>query len=88
MEPTLRQDYFVISGILPVMGGRGRDYRNCVGLQELCEEAVGFVDMWASFVGRKDFFMRDWLLMTAKAQQFLGMGLSESLVSAEVSLII
>ena len=58
----------VLSGILPVMGGRRQEYRNCMmmaintQIQKICmEEGVGFIDMWLNFVGRDDFFMRtDW----------------------------
>ena len=42
----------VLSGILPIMGGRGEEYRNCrrmainTQVQKVCmEEGVGFVDM-------------------------------------------
>ena len=60
-----------MSGILPVMGCRGRGYRNCwriainMLVQQLrTEETVGFVDMWGCFVGRADMFMRDGLLLS------------------------
>ena len=43
----------VVSGILPVMGGRGEEYWNCrrvainTHIQKVCmDEGVGFVDMW------------------------------------------
>ena len=42
-----------IVGILPIMGGRGEEYRNCrrmainTQVQKVCmEEGVGFIDMW------------------------------------------
>ena len=51
------------------MGGWGEEYRNCrrmainTQVQKVCmEEGVGFIDMWLSFVGRDDFFMRDGLV--------------------------
>ena len=57
--------------ILPIMGGRGEEYRNCrrmainAQVQKVCmEEGVGFVDMWLNFVGRGEFFMRDGLHLT------------------------
>ena len=63
----------VLSGILPIMGGRGEEYRNCrrmainTQVQKVCmEEGVGFVDMWLNFVGRGDFFMRDGLHLTCR----------------------
>ena len=49
------------------MGGRGEEYRNCrrmaikTQVQVYMEEGVGFVDMWLTFVGRYDFFMREGL---------------------------
>ena len=36
------------------------------------EEGVGFVDLWLSFVGRDDFFMRDGLHLTGKGAAVLG----------------
>ena len=49
----------MLSGILPVMGGRGKEYRNCrrtainIQVQNICmEDGLGFVDMWLNFVGR------------------------------------
>ena len=31
-------------------------------IEKLCrEEEVGFVDLWGSFVGRADMYMKDWL---------------------------
>ena len=54
-----RVGQIVLSGILPTMGGRGEEYRNCrrmainTQVQKVCmEEGVGFVDMWLNFVGR------------------------------------
>ena len=68
-----RVGQIVLSGILPIMGGRGEEYRNCrrmvinTQVQKVCmEEGVGFVDMWLNFVGRDDFFMRDGLHLTGK----------------------
>ena len=68
----------VLSGILPIMGGRGEEYRNCrrmainTQVQKVCmEEGVGYVDMWLNFVGRGDFFMRDGLHLTGKGAAVL-----------------
>ena len=68
----------VLSGILPIMGGRGEEYRNCrrmainTQVQKVCvEEGVGFVDTWLNFVGRDDFFMRDGLHLTGKGATVL-----------------
>ena len=65
-----------MSGILPILGGRGEEYRNCrriainTQVQKVCmEEGVGFVDMWLNFVGR---------------DELLGVSLSELSMRAEV----
>ena len=74
-----RVGQIVLSGILPIMGGRGEEYRNCrrmainTQVQKVCmEEGVGFVDMWLNFVGRGDFFMTDGLHLTGKGAAVLG----------------
>ena len=73
---TLKQtrvEQVILSGILPVMGRRGHKYRNCRGMainmlvQKLCrKEEVGFVDLWGSFVGRADMYMKDGLHLSGK----------------------
>ena len=73
---TLKQtrvEQVILSGILPVIGRRGHKYRNCRGMainmlvQKLCmEEEVGFVDLWGSFVGRADMYMKDGLHLSGK----------------------
>ena len=73
---TLKQtrvEQVILSGILPEMGRRGHKYRNCRGMainmlvQKLCrEEEVGFVDLWGSFVGRADMYMKDGLHLSGK----------------------
>ena len=69
----MRVEQVILSGILPVMGRRGHKYRNCRGMainmlvQKLCrEEEVGFVDLWGSFVGRADMYMKDGLHLSGK----------------------
>ena len=69
MVRTLKQtqvEQVILSGILPVIGSRGHRYKNCRGMgikvEKLCrEEEVGFVDLWGSFVGRADMYMKDGL---------------------------
>ena len=68
-----RVEQVILSGILPVMGRRGNKYRNCRGMainmlvQKLCrEEEVGFVDLWGSFAGRADMYMKDGLHLSGK----------------------
>ena len=73
---TLKQtrvEQVILSEILPVMGRRGHIYRNCRGMainmlvQKLCrEEEVGFVDLWGSFVGKADMYMKDGLHLSGK----------------------
>ena len=74
-----RVGQIVLSGILPIMGGRIEECRNCrriainTQVQKVCmEEGAGFVDMWLNFVGRDDFFMRDGLHLTGKGAAVLG----------------
>ena len=68
---TLKQTR--VEQVIPVMGRRGHKYRNCRGMavnmlvQKLCrEEEVGFVDLWGSFVGRADMYMKDGLHLSGK----------------------
>ena len=44
-------------------------------VEKLCrEEEVGFVDLWGSFVGRPDMYMKDELHLSGKGQQYLRKG--------------
>ena len=68
-----RVEQIILSGILPVMRGRGTTFRNCKRmainglLEQMCEEeGVGFVDLWGYFVGKEDMFMRDGLHLSGK----------------------
>ena len=68
-----RVEQIILSGILPVMRGRGTTFRNCKRmainglLEQMCEEeGVGFVDLWGYFVGKEDMFMRDGLHLSEK----------------------
>ena len=68
-----RVEQIILSGILPVMKGRGTTFRNCKRmainglLEQMCEEeGVGFVDLWGYFVGKEDMFMRDGLHLCGK----------------------
>ena len=78
---TLKQ--VILSGILPVIGRRGHRYRNCRGMainmlvEKLCrEEEVGFVDLWGSFVGRADMYMKDGLHLSGKGAAVFSDGLT------------
>ena len=80
---TLKQtrvEQVILSGILPVIGRRGHRYQNCRGrainmlVEKLCrEEELGFVDLWGSFVGRADMYMKDGFHLNGKGQQYLRM---------------
>ena len=66
-------EQIILSGILPMMRGRGTTFRNCKRmainglLEQMCEEeGVGFVDLWGYFVGKEDMFMRDGLHLSGK----------------------
>ena len=81
----------MLSGILPVMGGRDEEHRKCrriaitTQVQQLCmEDRVGFVDMWLNCVVRNYFFMRDVLHLTGRVLQFLGVSLSLLSTTAQV----
>ena len=74
-----RIGHIVLSGILPITGGRGEEYRNCrrmtinTQVHKVCiKEGVGFVDMCLNFVGRFDFSMSDGLHLTGKGAAILG----------------
>ena len=76
-----------MSGILPVIG-RGHRYRNCrriainMLVEKLCrEEEVGFVDLWGSFVGRADMYMKDGLHLSGKGAAVFADGLSAAVDS-------
>ena len=68
----------MLSGILPVFGTRSQVHthpsRMAVNttVKQLCrEEEVGFVDVWGSFVGKEDMYLRDGLHVTGKGLPFL-----------------
>ena len=72
-----------MSGMLPLIGRRSNSYRNCRGMainmlvEKLCrEEQVGFVDLWGSFVGRADMYMKDGLRLSGKRAAVFADGLS------------
>ena len=83
---TLKQtrvEQVTLSGILPVIGRRCHRYRNCRGMainmlaEKLCrEEEVGFVDLWGSFVGRADMYMKEGLHLSGKGAAVFADGLA------------
>ena len=68
-----RVGQIILSGILPVFGNRINGYRNSKRMaingmmKRICkEEDVGYVDLWDSFVGKEDMYVRDWLHLSGK----------------------
>ena len=84
---TLKQtrvEQVILSGILPVIGRRGHRYRNCRGMainMLYREKEVGFVDLWGSFVGRADMYMKDGLHLSGKRSAVFADGLSAAVDS-------
>ena len=88
---TLKQtrvEQVILSWILPVIGRRCKRYRNCRGMainmlvEKLCrEEEIGFVELWGSFVGRADVYMKDGLHLSGKGAAVFADGLSAAVDS-------
>jgi len=83
-----RVEQIILSGILPVMGGRGVAYKNCKRMvinalvEQMCEEeGVGFVDLWGYFVGKEDMYMRDGLHLSGKGAAVFSENLLRSMDS-------
>ena len=80
-----RVEHIILSGILPVMRGRGATYRNCKNMainalvEQMCEEGVGFVDLWGYFVGKEDMYMRDGLHLSGKGAAVFSENLLQSM---------
>ena len=78
----------ISSAILPVFGNRIQGYRNSKRMtvkgmvERLCkEEDVGYVDLWASFVGKEYMYLRDGLHLSGKGAAVFAVGLSGAVVS-------
>ena len=83
-----RVEQVILSGILPVFGNRIDGYRNLKRmaingmLKRLCkEEDVGYVDLWDSFVGKEEMYVRDGLHLSGKGAAVFAEGLSGALAS-------
>ena len=79
---------FLTSGILPVFGNRLDGYRNSKRMaingmvKRLCkEEDVGYVDLWDSFVGKEEMYVRDGLHLSGKGAAVFAEGLSGAVAS-------
>ena len=78
----------ILSGILPVFGNRIDGYRNLKRMaingmmKRLCkEEDVGYVDVWDSFVGKEDMYVRDGLHLSGTGAAVFAEGLSGAVTS-------
>ena len=78
----------ILSGILPVFGNRIQGYRNSKRMavngmvKRLCkEEEVGYVDLWDSFMGKEDMYVRDGLHLSGKGAAVFAEGLSGAVAS-------
>ena len=78
----------ILSGILPVFGNRIDGYRNSKQMaingmmKRLCkEEDVGYVNLWDSFVGKEDMYVRDGLHLSGKGAAVFAEGLSGAVTS-------
>ena len=83
-----RVGQIILSGILPVFGNRIDGYRNLKWMavngmvKQLCkEEEVGYMDLWDSFVGKEEMYMRDGLHLSGKGAAVFAEGLSGAVAS-------
>ena len=83
-----RAGQIILSGILPVFGNRIQGYRNSKRMavngmvKRLCkEEEVGYVDLWDSFVGKEDMYVRYGLHLSGKGAAVFAEGLSGAVAS-------
>ena len=83
-----RVEQIIVSGILPVFGNRIDGYRNSKRMaingmvKRLCKEGeVGYVDMWDSFVGKEEMYVRDGLHLSGKGAAVFAEGLSGAVAS-------
>ena len=83
-----RVEQIILSGILPVFGNRSDGYRNSKRMtingmvKRLCkEEDVGYVDLWDSFVGKEEMYVRDGLHLSGKGAAVFAEGLSGAVAS-------
>ena len=82
-----RVEQIILSGMLPVMGGRGATYRNCKRMainaliEQMCEEGDGFLDLWGYFVGKEDMYVRDGLYLSRKGAAVFSENLLRSMDS-------
>ena len=83
-----RVGHIILSGILPVFGNRIQVYRHSKRMavngmvKRLCkEEEVGYVDLWDSFVGKEEMYVRDGLHLSRKGAAVFAEGQSRAVAS-------
>ena len=83
-----RVGQIILSGILPVFGTRSQGYRNSRRMavngmvkQLRREEEVGFVDLWDSFVGKEEMYLRDGLHLSGKGAAVFAEGMAGAVAS-------
>ena len=83
-----RVGQIILSGVLPVFGTSSQRYRNSRRMavngmvKQLCrEEEVGFVDLWDSFVGKEEMYLRDGLHLSGKGTAVFAGDLSGAVAS-------
>ena len=83
-----RAGQIILSGILPVFGNRIQGYRNSKRMavngmvKRLCkEEEVVYVDLWDSFVGKEEMYVRDGLHLSGKGAAVFAERLSGAVAS-------
>ncbi len=83
-----RVEQIILSGILPVFGNRIDGYRNSKWMaingmvKRLCkEDEVGYVDMWDSFVGKEEMYVREGLHLSGKGSAVFSEGMSGAVAS-------
>ena len=83
-----RAGQIILSGILPVFGNRIDGYRNSKRMaingmvKRICKkEDVGYLDLWDSFVGKKEMYARDGLHLSGKGAAVFAEGLSGAVAS-------
>ena len=83
-----RVEQIILSGFLPVFGNRIDGYRNSKRMaingmvKRLCkEEDMGYVDLWDSFVGKEEMYVRDGLHLSGKGAAVFAEGLSGAVAS-------
>ena len=83
-----RVGQIILSGILPVFGNRIRGYRNSKRMavngmvKRLCkEDEMRYVDLWDSFVGKEEMYVRDSLHLSGKGAAVFAEGLSGAVAS-------